>query len=163
MPATAGQQQNPAPKDIYLSAPYNQREEMIAYAQELQLAGHNITSKWIHGDHHLVPWKHRKNWTNDVGTDDAVDPNAQPIALEDYENLKKANTIIFFSRKPSNPAPRGSRHVEFGIALEVRMDILVIGPRENLFHTMPGIQHWPSWEEFKQEGPCFPQNHTNHK
>ena len=130
---------------------------MLTYAKELQLAGHNITSNWIHGDHHLVPWEFRKHWTNDLGTDDEIDPQARPIAIEDYDNLLKANTVVFFSQKPSNPAPRGSRHVEFGIALRTGMDILVIGPRENLFHTMPGVRHWHDWDHFKQAGPCFPQ------
>ena len=142
-------------KDIYLSAPFARREELLAYAEELAREGHNITSQWIHGDAYLIPWEHRQHWTSDLGTDDEVDPHAQPIALQDYTDLLNANTIVFFSEKPSEPQPRGSRHVEFGIALQRDMEILVIGPRENLFHTMPGVRHWATWSDFQANGPCF--------
>ena len=154
MPTPPQQHPNDQRK-IYLSAPYGRRDEMVPYAEELRNAGNLITSNWIYGDHDLVDPEHRRHWTTDLGTDDAVDPEAQPIAIEDYRTLVEATTIVFFSEKPSNPTPRGSRHVEFGIALSLDMEILVIGPRENLFHTMPGVQHWPTWEKFKQHGPCF--------
>ena len=145
----------PQPRRIYLSAAYSHREKMEKYALLLEEQGHSITSKWVHGDHDLVPWKYRQHWTTDIGTPDGVDPHAQPIAIQDYDELKEANTLIFFSQKPSNPAPRGSRHVEFGMAYSLGIEILVIGPRENLFHTMPEIRHWTTWEQFQSTGPCF--------
>ena len=150
--------EKPTQRKIYLSAAFGRREELLAYADQLAQAGHKLTSKWIHGEAHLVPWKYRKNWTTDLGNDEEVDPHAEPIAIQDYNDLVEADTIVFFSEKPSEPQPRGSRHVEFGIALSMGMDILVIGPRENLFHTMPGIRHWANWTDFQDNGPCFQQD-----
>ena len=160
MPPTTNNLHTPDQRHIYLSAPYPRRNELIRYTEELKAQGHRITSNWVYGDEDLVPLEHRQLWTTDIGTDDDVDPHAQPIAIQDYEELKQANTLIFFSQKPSNPAPRGSRHVEFGMAYSLGLQIFVIGPRENLFHTMPEIRHWDSWEQFQATGPCFPSGDT---
>jgi hypothetical protein len=34
---------------------------------------------------------------------------------------------------------KGGRHVEFGLAVAAGKRLVVIGPRENVFHCLPGV------------------------
>ena len=45
--------------------------------------------------------------------------------------------------------------IEFGIGLTLGMDLIVVGPREHVFHHLTTVQHfedWPSaWETLRDE------------
>jgi hypothetical protein len=40
---------------------------------------------------------------------------------------------------------RGGRHVEFGYALGIRKRVILVGPRQHVFHCLPEVEHYPSW------------------
>ena len=44
---------------------------------------------------------------------------------------------------------RGGRHAEFGIALALGKRVIVIGPRENVFHALPAVERYESWAAFR--------------
>lgn len=118
---------------IYLAARYSRMEELKGYADELAAAGHVITSRWIRGG-------------NGIPETAAVDMESQRFALEDYRDLSAADTVISWTEPPRvESTARGGRHVEFGLALAMGKRILVVGPRENLFHTMPGVHQFDEW------------------
>ena len=56
--------------------------------------------------------------------------------------------MLFFAEEPSAPYSRGGRHVEFGYALATGKKVRVIGPEENVFHGLPGIAHYKSFDEW---------------
>jgi hypothetical protein len=117
---------------IYLASRYDRRPEMESYAILLQGLGYEISSRWVWGQHDLPPGgelelKHEEAKTR--------------IAKEDFRDVLMADVLIFFAEEPPSP-PRGARHVEFGIALAANIDIMVVGPKENIFHWMPGVEHY---------------------
>ena len=118
---------------IYLAARYSRMEELRGYAEELAAAGHVITSRWIRGG-------------NGIPETAAVDMESQRFALEDYRDLSAADTVISWTEPPRvESTARGGRHVEFGLALAMGKRLVVVGPRENLFHTMPNVYQFDEW------------------
>ena len=65
---------------------------------------------------------------------------AYTYAAVDVADVYAADAIVAFS-EPSNMtgSSRGGRHVEFGLALAWKKMIIVVGPRENVFHTLPVV------------------------
>ena len=118
---------------IYLAARYSRMEELRGYADELVAAGHVVTSRWINGG-------------NGIPETADVDMESQRFALEDYRDLSAADTVISWTEPPRvESTARGGRHVEFGLALAMGKRLLVVGPRENLFHTMPNVHQFDEW------------------
>ena len=118
---------------IYLAARYSRMEELRGYAGELAAAGHVITSRWIRGG-------------NGIPETAAVDMESQRFALEDYRDLSAADTVISWTEPPRvESTALGGRHVEFGLALAMGKRLLLVGPRENLFHTMPNVHQFDEW------------------
>ena len=123
---------------IYLAARYSRYPEMQEKAKNLERLGHHITSRWILGDHEVRAkgkaesdlWQAR--W-----------------ALEDYADLCRADVCISFTEPPEDKPGRGrgGRHVEFGIALEQKKRCIVVGYRENIFHWLPSVHFYPTWED----------------
>jgi hypothetical protein len=121
---------------IYLAARYSRRAELIAYMAEVEALGHRVTSRWLREDHELP-----------IGASAAAGVR---FAREDYEDLTSADLCISFTEEPvkAGGRNRGGRHVEFGIALGRGLRLVVIGHRENVFHYMPRVRFYASWERF---------------
>lgn len=124
---------------IYLAARYSRREELLGYKDELEGRGYVITSRWLSGNHQV----------------DGFDPSSEVpeadrvrFAVEDYEDVLAAETVISFTEPPRSTNSRGGRHVEFGIALAAGKEVIVIGPRENVFHCLPKVYHFRDWWTF---------------
>lgn len=130
---------------IYLCARYSRREEMRGYADLLQAAGHVVTSRWINGSHDL--------------SDAATDLDRSKLAREDYSDLSSADCVISFTEHPGAPGrQRGGRHVEFGLALEQRKLLVIVGPRENVFHYLLDISHCDTFAEALKSLPEVPSS-----
>lgn len=112
---------------IYLAARYSRHTELQKYANRLTSKGHEITSRWIWGNHQI----------DDHGLSiEAKKSERQRFATEDFEDLMSADLIINFTEAPRSTNSRGGRHVEFGIALGSDKLCIVVGPRENVFHCL---------------------------
>ena len=116
---------------IYLSARYSRKEELMGYSEQLDQAGHEVCSTWIK----------RSDAAPEVPT--AVED--QVNALADCLDLNLAEALICFTETPRKELTRGGRHVEFGIALGKGIPVVVVGPRENIFHHLPWVHHLPQW------------------
>lgn len=124
---------------IYLAARYSRREELNGYAEQLRAAGHEITSRWLLGNHQI----------DDQGlSEEAKAEERTRFAEEDYADLAGAGWCISFTEAPRSSNSRGGRHVEFGISLAMTKRCTVIGPRENVFHCLPQVYWYPDWESF---------------
>lgn len=120
--------------NIYLASRYSRIGEMQAARADLVAAGHTVTARWVNGDHQAA--------------DDNLDsPLAAGFALDDCEDLRKADCVISFTEAPRTGATRGGRHVEFGLALALGKRAIVIGHRENVFHSLPYVEFFPSWAQ----------------
>jgi hypothetical protein len=115
---------------IYIAARYDRRFEMLGVAAEMNRAGHDVTSRWIEGGR---------------GGDPAI-----TAAVEDVEDLTRADCLVTFSEEPERHVPwaaRGGRHVEFGLALAMGKRVCLVGPRENVFHHLLRVEVYPSLAE----------------
>lgn len=125
---------------IYLAARYSRHEEMQENAADLEAAGHTVTSRWIRGSHKLDP--------------DRVD-EAERFAIEDIEDLTKSDVVVSFTETDEKAAKKrpskGGRHVEFGIGLALNKRLVVIGPRENVFHWLPNVEVYDDLESFMND------------
>jgi len=124
---------------IYLAARYARRYEMQAVATELREMGHEVTSRWIGGSYEMeehVPPRERAR-----------------LALEDYEDLMRADCVISFTEGPLEPLDQpghGGRHVEFGLALALGKRVIIVGWRENVFHYLPVVEWFERWGQCRE-------------
>jgi hypothetical protein len=118
------------PHSVYIAAAFGRREEMRHYSEELALAGHNCTSTWVFDD-------------------DSDDPRVlMENALRDLHDVCDADTIVLFTETPKAGYMTGGRHTEFGYAYANGKRCCLIGPRENIFHHLPGVEQFDTWAKF---------------
>jgi hypothetical protein len=124
---------------IYLAARYSRHPEMQGVAADLRDLGHEVTSRWILGDHEL---------TGVEAPEEAIQRGID-FAREDLEGLEFADWLISFTEDPKGPKTgrgRGGRHVEYGVALARGHRLIVVGHRENVFHWGMRVVFFPTWE-----------------
>jgi hypothetical protein len=139
------------PCRVYLAARYSRRAELCGYAEQLRSLGFEVTSRWLAGDHQI----------DDAGLSvEAKESERTRFALEDWEDLMRAQVCISFTEAPRSSNSRGGRHVEFGAAMAMDQTCYVVGPRENVFHCLPWVARFDAWEDFAasllpvKETPC---------
>lgn len=137
---------------IYLAARYSRRLELCGYREELVTLGFEVTSRWLNGNRQLddkgVPIGDSGERRFEEG-DTAVDHLRAHFAQEDMSDVLSAGTCIAFTEEPRSGNSRGGRHVELGMALAAGKQVIVIGPRENVFCWLPQVEHYDSWEELE--------------
>jgi hypothetical protein len=139
------------PRRVYLAARYSRRLELCGYRAALAQLGIAVTSRWLNGCHQLdnqgVPITDDGERRFEAG-DPAVDHLREHFATEDVADVLAADTLVAFTEQPRAAASRGGRHVEFGIALAARKQVVIVGPRENVFCWLPHVQHHATWPDF---------------
>ena len=59
-----------------------------------------------------------------------------------------ADAVIIFTEIPNTILATGGRHVEFGLALAQGKRMIIVGPRENVFHyLLPDSQIFATWNK----------------
>ena len=117
----------------YLAARFSKRHEPHSLGKQLQELGHEKTSRWSLPDSdHVTP----------VGmSEQAADAERTRFALEDIRDVMAADCCISIMEEPRNNS-RGGRHVEFGFALARGYRMIIVGPRETVFHHLPQVEHF---------------------
>jgi hypothetical protein len=145
--------------EVYLAARYTRREELCDYRAELQARGFEVPARWLHGSHQMT------DQGMALGALEAAveDPDGvsldqartialrEKFALDDFEDVTRADLIVAFTEAPRQANSRGGRHVEFGIALGRGTPVIIVGPRENIFTCLPWVKVYASWLEAKQD------------
>jgi hypothetical protein len=124
---------------IYLAARYNKHPEMQGVRDVLQAMGHTVTSRWIdqHGGDQLESATHAQ-----------LNSQSEACAVygqHDIEDIEAAETVISFTYPDGGG--KGGRHIEFGYALAKGKRMILVGPRENIFHTLPEVERFESWRD----------------
>lgn len=127
---------------IYLAARFSRRHEAHALGQDLQALGHTIVSRWSRpDDDHVLP----------TGlSEQASDGARRRFALEDMEDIHKADCLILLGEPPRNNS-RGGHLVEFGAALALGLRVIVVGPRATVFHCLPAVEVFDTWQSLLKE------------
>jgi hypothetical protein len=117
--------------NIYLAARYSRHDEMKEIGDTLTMLGHTVTSRWIQGHHQLDGERHDE---------------AHKFAREDLEDVLEADWLISFTEEisdvPVKRPSKGGRHVEFGVALIAGLRMILVGPREHVFHYLDGVEQY---------------------
>jgi hypothetical protein len=113
---------------VYLSARFERRAELNDYRVELELAGVDVTSRWLTDP--------------PLELTDAAWPT---LATQDVEDIGRAAGLVLFT-EPGRPG-NGARHVEFGVALGMGKRLIIVGEPENIFHRLDGVEVVPAWED----------------
>lgn len=123
---------------FYLAASYARLAEMRERRCELQALGHSVTSSWL--DLHQNPLP---------GPCTTEHINAHPeywarFAENECADIEDAEALVAFT----GGGDRGRRHAAFGFALSLSKTMVVIGPREHIFHTHACVLRLDTWDEF---------------
>jgi hypothetical protein len=112
---------------IYLTARFSRQEEMRKHRETLQANGHEVTSQWL---------------------DEVLGSVSEAeAALIDLDDIDGSDFLLAFSETSDVGYYTGGRHVEFGYALGRSIDIVVVGPRENVFFHMPEVKQANTLED----------------
>jgi hypothetical protein len=134
----------------YIAARFDRCNEMNGYAQQLRQSGHIVDCRWLQGLHQIHPGAAEIESGGFSDTPDGIPMIARPFAEDDVQDIKAADGIILFSEPPSTYSKRGGRHVEFGLAMGLGKTLVVIGPRENVFHCLPFVYQFTTWALFME-------------
>lgn len=122
---------------VYLAARYSRHEEMQGVRDVLVALGCTVTSRWIDCHGGQLTTSYAPEQLNKRPEECGV------LGQHDVEDLLAAETVISFTSRDGGG--KGGRHVEHGIAIGAGKRIIVVGYRENIFHTLPKVEFFPSW------------------
>jgi nucleoside 2-deoxyribosyltransferase len=118
-----------SPLKVYLAAPFESRELMLALRDALQARGVYVTSTW------LTP-ADGNNQNMAVIRDNYDDCRVR--AIQDFRDIDEADVLVLYKPRELHRQPTtGGHHVEVGYALGHGKPVFVIGDRENIFHYHP--------------------------
>jgi len=119
---------------VYLAAKFARQMELQTYARELEMLGMEVTSRWLGSPSALVPQQLRSSGS------------AERLAQMDFDDLRRSSVCIAFTEQPDEERRgRGGRHTEFGIALALGHHVILVGPREHVFHCIQGVEQHEDW------------------
>lgn len=128
---------------IYLAGRYGRREELLGYAAKLGAEfGHEVTSRWLRGEH-------------EASDGNPTPEQAEQWAEDDLADIARADMLVAFAEEPNSQHGRGGRHVEFGYALALGLVVVVVGQRENVFHNLGNVWHFDTFERFCESLGCY--------
>lgn len=123
-------------KEIYIAAPFTEREEAKLIRARLEKNGILSTARWI--DSHL---------------DDAKVKGDATLALqecrEDLLDISRADSFLLLNYPEWQHLPRVGMSVELGWALAKGKRIFMIGGPTHIFHYHTSIQHIKRVEEIQ--------------
>jgi len=124
---------------IYIAARFSKRHDAHNLGVALRVLGHTIVSRWSLPDSdHVKP----------VGlSEQAADKERERFATEDLEDIEACDWCVSLMETPRNDS-RGGRHVEFGYAMALKKKLIIIGPKETVFHNLPQVKHYKTVPEF---------------
>jgi hypothetical protein len=121
---------------VYLAARFARQTELRGVAEELEESGASVVSRWLTSPSALAP------------VELVAGGRAAEMALMDLEDLRRATICVAFTEEASSESTgRGGRHTEVGLALAMGLRVVLVGPREHVFHCLPSIEHYATWQE----------------
>jgi len=125
-----------------MAAGFSRKEEIAAKAKEIGRLGVEVTSTWP-----------QEQVAGSITLDQLTDDYLIHHAALDIAQINEADTIILFTQDPKLPFCRGGRMHEFGYAHAAGKRLIVCGPRENIFHHLPTVTVFSTWEELLRGEP----------
>ena len=114
---------------FYVASRYTDQVRVRRYHDKLKELGHSWSSRWATGLH------------------DGME--MLECALDDYDDLKSADCLIFIAHEPRSG--RGGRYVEYGLALAWNKLIIVVGTTEEFVFLPLADKILKTEEDFFEE------------
>ena len=125
---------------VYIASKFANIQGVERYAEQLRSWGHEVVSRWHR------PGVRDTRMAKEVDREEYTMPReAQEYALADLEDLHLSDVVISLTHAPGTYHRRGGRHVEFGYGLARGKTMIIVGPRENVFHTLPEVLVVHKW------------------
>jgi nucleoside 2-deoxyribosyltransferase len=70
------------------------------------------------------------------------------LAERDMDDIFNSHMFVIFTVDPHEFIKRGGKHFEAGYAYALGIRICVVGPNENIFYSLPEMQHFRDWNDF---------------
>ena len=122
---------------VYLAAQYSWKRALQGNAETLDGIGIDSTSRWL-----------QEKYDPEM-TIAGTDGDWAQIARMDLEDIQEADMLIHFTVPETTPTLRGGRHVECGYALALGKQVVIVGPKENIFYHLPEVKQFSCW------GDCY--------
>lgn len=125
---------------VYLAGTYARKDELRAYAAELEDPdGIVVSSSWLGGDHeyadaakqHTASIQTRRGW-----------------AETNQNEILSSDLFVLFT--DAEPIGSGGHHWEAGFANAHRITTIICGPRQNVFYCLGHPGHVTNWIDAKQ-------------
>ena len=110
---------DPDPDTVFLAGATARNHELAELSEALAAAGRSVLAPPPHGT------------------------GATDTATRSWHAVHRGATLVALSEAPAahRGADRGLRHVTFGWAQAAGRRLIVLGPRENIMHALPGVEH----------------------
>ena len=115
---------------FYFATSYMERERIAEYATRVRALGYEVTSRWLGLQHDEVADR------VEAAIEGIAAGDGEGFALTDLIDIERADTIVCFTFPSQGGPSRGGRHFEAGWALRAGKDMIVVGPRENVFYDL---------------------------
>lgn len=123
---------------VYLAAGFSRKQEIADKTKELESIGIRVTSTWP--TENAAPNCELHQFTDDYHAE---------MASRDVDEIRQADALVLFTHDPNIPFKRGGRMHEAGFAHALGKRLYVCGPKENIFHYLPEIEQYDSWDTLK--------------
>lgn len=132
-------------RHYYFAARYSRNPELREYRDQLVAAipGAVVTSRWIDCHEDIVGGLEQSFTPDALNADPA---GCWKFGQHDLEDLSNADAIVSFTG--GGGGGKGGRHVEHGYAIAAGKRLVVVGPRENIFHCHPATEAFDTWADF---------------
>ena len=122
---------------VYFCGRFRRRYELAQYALDLQQHRIIVTSRWLQ----------EAPETDAVAQAAVDDPSAGCLfARRDLVDLMSSHVVCAFTEQPNTMHDNnGGKDVEFGFGLGQHLLPIVVGPIQNIFHSIPEVKVFPVW------------------
>lgn len=112
---------------IYVAASFFRLKDAARLRAYLRAAGHGVNSRWIDGGAELAA----------TGEYFSADAEMARYAAIDCEDVMAANTLVQIT---GDKQTHGARHSELGMAMATGKRMVLLGPREQIFHFHSAVR-----------------------
>ena len=122
---------------LYLAARFSRREELRGYARRLREVGYIVDCAWL---------SDQASGTNCLDYERLSEEQARCVAIQDCADIREADAVLLFTDGSASPYSRGGHHFEAGYAQGLGKPVVVVGPLENVFHRLSGLEWFYNFE-----------------
>jgi hypothetical protein len=111
---------------FYVAARFGNGANAIYWADVIRKAGHVVENDW-----------HRRF----AGGSSTHLPDLAAAQI-DLNDIDASDVFLHLTSDPSAGYTTGGSHVEFGYAYAQGLQMAILGPKESVFHSLPGVQQF---------------------